>query len=79
MELNILAEKEAGIIDKQLADITHVAALYQQQTSLALQQNPALSDEDLNRLAYSPNGAYYTVSDKANGGRGGFLQRLCAD
>lgn len=68
VELNILAEKEAGLIDKQLADITHVAALYQQQTSLALQQNPALSDEDLNRLAYSPNGAYYTVSDKANGG-----------
>lgn len=68
VELNILAEKEAGLIDKQLADITHVTSLYQQQTSLALQQNPALSDEDLNRLAYSANGAYYTVSDKTNGG-----------
>lgn len=67
-QLNILAEKEADLIDKQLADISKTTLLYQKQTILSLQQNASLSTEDLNRLAYSANGAYYTVSDKADGG-----------
>ncbi|UYO61183.1 hypothetical protein LNN31_10335 [Acetobacterium wieringae] len=37
LELNLLAEKEAELIDKQIYDVGQVAALYQQQTSQAWQ------------------------------------------
>lgn len=76
VELNILAEKEAGIIDKQLGDITNITLLYQQQAKLALAQNPTLADEDLNRLSYSASGAYYTLSDKATGGAAVFYSGI---
>lgn len=76
LELNILAEKEAGIIDKQLEDITNTAALYQQQAKLALEQSPQISAEDSNRLADSATGAFYTTSDKAGGGAAVFYSGI---
>lgn len=76
IELNILAEKEAGIIDKQLADITNTAELYQQQAKQALEKDPAISNEDLSRLAYADNGAYYTTKDKESGGAAVFYSGI---
>ncbi|WP_303867622.1 ATP-binding protein [Acetobacterium wieringae] len=68
LELNLLAEKEAELINKQLYDFAHVAALYQQQTSQALATPSALDSDDAARLAYADNGAYVTTSDTATGG-----------
>lgn len=76
VELDILAEKEAGIIDKQLADINHAANLYQLQTRLAFDQTPALSADDSGRLAYAENGAYYTTRDKTGGGAAVFYSGI---
>lgn len=68
LELNLLAEKEAELIDKQIYDVGQVAALYQQQTSQALASPSALGSDDATRLAYADNGAYVTTSDKPDGG-----------
>ncbi|WKY48197.1 ATP-binding protein [Eubacteriaceae bacterium ES3] len=67
-ELNLLAEKQTQVISQQLQSISSSTHLYADQVQTALSQNMNHSSEDLNRLAYSQNGAYYTVSDTANGG-----------
>ncbi|PKM90168.1 MAG: histidine kinase [Firmicutes bacterium HGW-Firmicutes-12] len=68
MELSQIAEQEGNVIEQQITSITNATELYRQQTARALQTPAKLAPEDVVRLAYSPEGVYYTTRDKVKDG-----------
>lgn len=66
-ELNLLAQKQTEIINSQLQSISSSTQLFADQVNTTLINRASHTSEDLSRLAYSENGAYYTVSDSADG------------
>lgn len=67
-ELQNHVDKESEIIQQQLLSISNATELYRLQTKKAIMTPAAISPEDKERLAYSPEGVYYTVKDREDGG-----------
>jgi len=67
-ELRQIAAQETDVIQQKIRGITSATELYRQQMSKALITPAAISPEDAGRLTYSPEGVYYTTSDKKEGG-----------
>jgi PAS domain S-box-containing protein len=62
-QLGQIADNESTIIQNQLGDIVLDCALYARQTALALATTSPLDQAEADRLAYSPDGVYYTTKD----------------
>ncbi|MCP8968086.1 ATP-binding protein [Ectobacillus ponti] len=66
--LQELVGLEAKEVQKQLQGVSNLTRIYQKQTEAALKSPEAvIPPEDAKRLAYAPNGAYYTTSGRPGG------------
>ena len=75
-ELLQIANQEAEVISQKVQNITNAADFYRKQTAKALLSPAAITPEDKARLTYSPDGVYYTNSDKADGGAAVFYSGI---
>ncbi|NCA98542.1 MAG: hypothetical protein EOM08_08655 [Clostridia bacterium] len=66
--LSEMARLEAKGINQALSSIDHTAELFRYQAAQALATEHSFQNEDSARLAYSPDGAYFTTQDKPSGG-----------
>lgn len=66
--LSEMAHLEAKGINQSLSSIEHTVDLFRYQAAKALVTERPFQAEDSARLAYSPDGAYYTTQDKSSGG-----------
>lgn len=66
--LSEMARLEAKGINQSLSSIEHAVDLFRYQAAKALATERPFQAEDSARLAYSPEGAYYTTQDKPSGG-----------
>ncbi len=76
IELQEIARRESSVIQEQLKSIANTTAMYAEQTAKALQTPAAMSSDDEKRLAYSPEGVYYTTKDKEEGGAAIFFSGI---
>ena len=67
-ELNTVAEMQSDRIEQKLNEIASLCKLTAAQMGTALKTPAVLDAQDAARLAYSPDGAYYTTKDLQNGG-----------
>ncbi|WLR51433.1 ATP-binding protein [Bacillus tianshenii] len=63
-----IADREADIIENQLASVNHSVDMYGKQVQRVLKSDVVPEAVDEQRLTYSPEGAYYTTQDSAEGG-----------
>lgn len=67
-ELSELSQVEASLIDIQLAGIEKLSGFYASLVSNALSKPAIFEQRDTDRLAYTSDGAFYSVKDKSEGG-----------
>jgi len=67
-ELTHISNLESSDIQHQLLNISYMTQIYANQIGEALAVGAEISPEDSQRLAYSPDGAYYSTKDTSEGG-----------
>ncbi|MEK4326110.1 ATP-binding protein [Paenibacillus sp. FSL R7-0312] len=67
-EIRIVASQESAIIDSETRRISSLTVLYSDSIAHALNQEIPASEENLERLVMSPEGAYYSKADTTSGG-----------
>ncbi|BAU28809.1 Cache sensor hybrid histidine kinase [Aneurinibacillus soli] len=68
-ELQRIAHREANRMEQQLSGIESLGDVLHRQIEYRLAEPaPSLSADDASRLVQQPNGSYYTVRDRADGG-----------
>ncbi len=66
--LSEMSRLEATSIEQELLSIGHATDFYRLEAQRALMNDVSFKQADESRLAYSPEGTYYTTEDKPEGG-----------
>lgn len=74
--LSEMSRLEANSIEQELMSVHHATDLYRRQAQIALQNPHEFESEDQSRLVFSPEGVYYTKTDKPEGGVAVFFSGL---
>ena len=67
-ELIQLANLSSNEIDQKLRDVSSITAMFAAQMKNNLQKEMSLDPQDAARIGYNSVGAYYTLSDRSDGG-----------
>lgn len=67
-QIEEISSEQANTISRQLNGVVATTNIFRSQAARALNTSSPLKTADAQRLTYSPDGAYYTKSDKAEGG-----------